>query len=64
MFCSFGAAPRIMRLFCWGKVVEWDQEPDFGAWIERLGGKRVEGARAILVLDVWKVCTPRNPFLL
>jgi hypothetical protein len=54
MFCSFGAVPRIMRFFCRGSVVEWDQ-PEFGALLARMGKKRIDGARAVIKLDVFKV---------
>ncbi|KAH1276345.1 hypothetical protein KXX33_007266 [Aspergillus fumigatus] len=56
LFCSFDAAPRILRLFCSGSVIEWDQ-PEFGAYLERMGNKSVLGARAIIRLDVYKVQT-------
>lgn len=57
MFCSFDANPRILRLFCWGEVVEWDDEPAFGAMVARMGKKEkvVVGARAVVRLRVWKV---------
>ncbi|KAH1296114.1 hypothetical protein KXW39_007086 [Aspergillus fumigatus] len=35
---------------------EWDQ-PEFGAYLERMGNKSVLGARAIIRLDVYKVQT-------
>ena len=54
MFCSFETSPRIMRFFCTGKVVEWD-EPAFEPLLAKMGGKRVEGARAVILLNVWKV---------
>ncbi|KAI9732383.1 MAG: hypothetical protein M1834_001591 [Cirrosporium novae-zelandiae] len=56
MFCSFEASPRIMRLFCTGRVVEWDQL-EFQKLLGRMGGKKVEGARAVIVLDIFKVQT-------
>ncbi|KAI9930606.1 hypothetical protein ASPWEDRAFT_39513 [Aspergillus wentii DTO 134E9] len=56
MFCSFEAAPRILRLFCTGSVIEWHQ-PEFPRYLERMGGKKVVGARAIIRLDVFKVQT-------
>ncbi|EAW06815.1 pyridoxamine 5'-phosphate oxidase family protein [Aspergillus clavatus NRRL 1] len=57
MFCSFDAAPRILRFFCTGTVIEWDQ-PEFGEYVARMGGgKRVVGARAVIRLDVFKVQT-------
>jgi hypothetical protein len=54
MFCSFGASPRIMRFFCKGRVVEWDL-PEFEVLLEKMGKKRIDAARAIIVLDVFKV---------
>lgn len=54
MFCSFETSPRIMRFFCTGRVVAWN-EPGFDGWLERMGGKKVTGARAVIVLDVYKV---------
>jgi hypothetical protein len=56
MFCSFGTSPRIMRFFCTGRVIEWDI-PEFEVLLEKMGKKRVEGARAIIMLSVWKVQT-------
>ncbi|KAL3421553.1 pyridoxamine phosphate oxidase-like protein [Phlyctema vagabunda] len=57
MFCSFGPSPRIMRFFCTGRVVEWDT-PAFYPLLARMGKhKKVDGARAIILLDVWKVQT-------
>jgi len=55
MFCSFETSPRIMRFFCTGRVVAWN-EPQFDGWLDRMGGKKVTGARAVVVLDVYKVC--------
>lgn len=55
MFCSFGVTPRIMRFFCTGRVIEWDQ-PEFETVLARMGKKRIDGARAIIYLDVFKVC--------
>jgi len=45
-----------MRFFCRGRVVEWDRE-EFEVLVGRMGKKVVEGARAVVVLDVWKVQT-------
>ncbi|KFY91670.1 hypothetical protein V500_04540 [Pseudogymnoascus sp. VKM F-4518 (FW-2643)] len=56
MFCSFDAAPRIMRFFCTGRVVEWDDK-DFDSWLAKMGNKKILGARAVIVLDVFKVQT-------
>ncbi len=58
MFCSFGEGPRIMRLFCWGEVVERGRGGVGGRWEREVRGFRgegVEGARAVVVLRVWKV---------
>lgn len=59
MFCSFLTMPRIMRFFCMGKVIEWDQ-PEFESLIRKMGKEKIEGARAIILLDVFKVGT--TPF--
>jgi Pyridoxamine 5'-phosphate oxidase len=56
MFCSFDSMPRIMRLFCTGRVIPWDH-PDFDSWRERMGNKSFIGMRAVILLDVWKVTT-------
>lgn len=57
MFCSFATSPRILRLFCKGKVIEWDQ-PEFETTWKNMGiTKPMEGARAIILLDVFKVQT-------
>ncbi|GAB1208508.1 hypothetical protein APSETT445_007259 [Aspergillus pseudonomiae] len=56
MFCSFDKSPRILRLFCTGSVVEWT-DPQFPQYLERMAGKHVTGARAIIHLDVFKVQT-------
>ncbi len=56
MFCSFETLPRILRFFCRGRVVEWDQR-EFEPLLGRMGKRRVDGGRAIIVLDVWKVQT-------
>ena len=54
MFCSFAISPRIMRFFCTGKVVEWD-EAAFLPLLRRMGKEKIEGARAVILLDVFKV---------
>ena len=59
MFMSFGDTPRILRLFCNSRVVEWDQ-PDFqGLLLQVSKGKRdtFDGARAVIVCDIWQVQT-------
>ena len=42
-----------MRFFCRGSGVEWD-DGRFEALVRKMG-KRVEGARAVILLDVFKV---------
>ncbi|KAI9809778.1 MAG: hypothetical protein M1825_000211 [Sarcosagium campestre] len=56
MFCSFETMPRIMRFFCHGTVVEWDQ-PQFDSVLRRMGKDKIDGARAVIMLDVFKVQT-------
>ncbi|KAI9795394.1 MAG: hypothetical protein M1833_007182 [Piccolia ochrophora] len=56
MFCSFETMPRIMRLFCQGSVVEWDQ-PQFEPLLRRMGKQRIDGARAVVLLEVFKAQT-------
>lgn len=55
-WCSFDTQPRIMRWYCWGSVIEHDS-PEFAKMLARMGHERVEGARAIIDLKVWKVGT-------
>lgn len=57
MFCSFDKAPRIMRWFCKGRVIEWD-EPEFDVVLDRMGKNRTDGARAILYFEVFKGISP------
>lgn len=55
MFCSFDTSPRIVRFFCTGRVVEWD-DGRFAGLVRKMGkGGKVEGARAVVCLEVWKV---------
>lgn len=55
MFCSFEISPKIVRLFCRGRVIEKDDE-EFGTMIARMGeGYGSAGARAVIVLKVFKV---------
>ena len=61
MFCSFDSNPRIMRLFCTGEVLEYDQ-PGFADMLSKMGKSSYPGARAIILLDICKVDTAR-PFL-
>ncbi|KAL9109230.1 MAG: hypothetical protein Q9227_006155 [Pyrenula ochraceoflavens] len=57
MFCSFTTLPRILRLFCTGRVLEYTH-PSFPSSLARFtGGKPPTGARAIIMLEVWKVQT-------
>jgi hypothetical protein len=57
MLCSFETSPRIMRFFCTGRVVEYDTEEfeELMARILERGGRRVTEARAVIVLEVFKV---------
>jgi Pyridoxamine 5'-phosphate oxidase len=57
MFCSFGATPRILRFFCTGRVIEWDQT-EFEIMLEKMGKQRFPAARAVILLDVFKVSLP------
>ena len=61
MFCSFGPAPQILRLFCKGRVVEkWDPYyQQLRAKMATENGDEVDitGARAIIVLKISKVQT-------
>lgn len=54
MFCSFTANPRIMRLYCTGRVIEYGN-PEFSPMIERMGLSFIPGTRAVVLLDIWKV---------
>ncbi|KAL1625368.1 hypothetical protein SLS54_003460 [Diplodia seriata] len=57
MACSFGASPRIMRLFCTGRVVERDS-PQFDGWAAKTGlNQGLKACRAIIILDIFKVQT-------
>lgn len=57
MFCSFGVSPKIMRLFCKGTVVEKADE-EFQRLKMQMGKSvGLTGARAIILLDVFKVQT-------
>ncbi|KAL7624132.1 hypothetical protein AAE478_005689 [Parahypoxylon ruwenzoriense] len=56
MFCSFGSSPRIMRLFCRGRVIEWNN-PEFDLFLVKMKLQKVDAARAIIVLDIFKVQT-------
>ena len=53
MFCSFDKNPRIMRWFCKGRVVEWDM-PEYEDLIKQMGKSEITGARAVIMLNVWK----------
>lgn len=54
MFCSFDTAPQILRLFCTGRVIEFDH-PDFPSCVDKMGKTVFEGARAVILLEVFKV---------
>lgn len=61
LFSSFGAKPRVMRLFCKARVVEkWD--PHYGQLRAKMATENgdeidITGARAIIVLRVQKIQT-------
>jgi hypothetical protein len=57
MFFSFDKNPRVLRLFCRGRVVEVDNKPEFENTVSRMGKKDnvVAGARAVILLDIWQV---------
>ncbi|CAZ79760.1 unnamed protein product [Tuber melanosporum] len=66
MFTSFSASPRILRLFCTGRVVEAENAEfddivqSFGPRGEEEGGEGkggMKGARAVVLLDIFKVQT-------
>ncbi|KAF1982973.1 hypothetical protein K402DRAFT_448455 [Aulographum hederae CBS 113979] len=44
MFCSFGPSPRILRLFCRGRVIE-KGDAEFGGWVRKMveGGMEAPG---------------------
>ncbi|EFR03723.1 pyridoxamine phosphate oxidase [Nannizzia gypsea CBS 118893] len=67
MFCSFEASPRILRLFCTGKVIEHD-DPAFKGWLSKMGlaDRYIVSARAVIALDIFQVqtsCGYGVPFL-
>lgn len=51
MFCSFDGQPRILRLFCTGRVIEWDM-PGFEECIKKMGKTNIPGTRAVILLDL------------
>lgn len=59
MFMSFGNTPRIMRVFCRASVVEWDQPafPDLVRSVAKGKREAFDGARAVIVCDIWEVQT-------
>ncbi|PQE27814.1 pyridoxamine phosphate oxidase family protein [Rutstroemia sp. NJR-2017a WRK4] len=56
MFCSFTSSPRILRFFCTGRVIEWNT-PQFPVMLAKMKKTDIDGARAVILLDVWKVQT-------
>lgn len=63
MACSFGTSPRIMRLFCTGRVVERNSR-QFDEWVAKTGIKEgIKACRAVIVLDVFKVGLPASVYL-
>jgi hypothetical protein len=57
MLTSFEKTPRILRLFCKGRVVEF-WEDGFLETTREMGMEVPVGARAVIVLDIFKVCFP------
>jgi hypothetical protein len=55
MFTSFDQSPRILRLFCKGRVIEF-WEDGFLEITREMGMEVPVGARAVIVLDIFKVC--------
>jgi hypothetical protein len=55
MFCSFERTPRILRLFCKGTVVEFWEE-GFQGKVRGMGVEAPVGARAVVLLEIFKVC--------
>jgi hypothetical protein len=51
MFMAFDGAPRILRLWGRGKVLEFGT-PEFDAWVEREKVQCRPGTRSVIVLDV------------
>lgn len=49
-----------MRFFCMGTVVEWD-DVRFDGLLKRMGKERIEGARAVILLHVFKVRDSNPP---
>lgn len=61
LFSSFDAGPRIVRLFCRGRVVERCGGAMFDAWMRRFGEdarEKFPAARAVILLDIFKVLSP------
>ncbi|EGD99678.1 pyridoxamine phosphate oxidase [Trichophyton tonsurans CBS 112818] len=58
MFCSFESSPRILRLFCTGTVIEFD-DPAFKGWVGKMGvsDRYIPSARAVIALDIFQVQT-------
>lgn len=56
MFNSFDSAPRILRFWCSGHVIE-KTDPRFQPLLVKMSADRFSAVRAIILLDVWKVAT-------
>ena len=54
MFCSFEKTPRILRLFCTGRVIEF-WEDGFVEKTREMGVEVPVGARAVIMLEIFKV---------
>lgn len=59
MFCSLEQKPRIMRLFCKGRVIE-RKDPEFEPEMKRINKNGIPGTRAIVMLDIWKVSNVKH----
>lgn len=62
LFNSFSTSPRVLRLYCTGEVIEatGPSKEGFSNVIKQMGldiAKVHPSARAVLVMDVWKVQT-------
>lgn len=63
MFNSFDSAPRILRFWCSGHVIE-KTDPRFQPLLVKMSADRFSAVRAIILLDVWKVSRSRSLFTL
>lgn len=54
MFCSFDAAPLILRWFCQGSVIE-SHKPEFSRYLARMGASKGVVGRPIIPLGIFKI---------